>query len=557
MELSDSLNTTLGRLKHALAQGGEHLILDILEACDLKELLSQDTISFTRRRREAQMCSFLCTLAAANNVSATRAQLWLDCYQSIKLRQLEGALQKLSERNVLRVTVEALMSDEELTPKKLQRAKGTDQTWQDSLELCVDFNSWTCAVRLLEAKSAPQDTLFWVQALKALALRDQADDTVVLPLPIDYAQLARLYELCGQGIRRQMLGIEAIDETAQLSGFLGARALERARRYDEALELLRLNPKGSDPFTLHQAIARNLCKRGDLQAAIAQLDMQAETFLQSNSGVQVGDMNVSLTDTKSADQDGFTVEGASLALQDLARTLSARDHKVFLVSGTLLGYRREGKLLDHDKDIDVGVVGWTEQFEIFDSLWRSNLFHLSAKYLKGKDTYYIAVVHVATKITIDIFLYKNTGDKLVTGLDFLFGHRQTFAFTPFALKQVNFLGVDLYVPDNVDLNLEENFGAWRVPDPSYISHLESPSTMDKGGLEFMITARLHLLKALDERKSTRLRKVIAILAEHRHKPGSMDAQLLRRVELLCQQREALSSIPPTPEKSHLREVAYA
>ena len=554
MELSEALATTLGRLKQALVKSDERLILDLLEDSDLKELLSQETIGFARMRRETQMCSFLCTLAAANNISATRAQLWLDCYQSIKLRRLESSLQALSERNVLRVTVEALMRGEELTPQKLQRAKGTNQTWQDCLELCVDFNNMPCAVRLLEAKCVPQETLFWVQALKALALRDQADDTVVLPLPMDYALLARLYELCGKGIRRQMLGIGAIDETAQLSGFLGARALERARRFDEALELLRLNPKGSDPFTLHEAIARNLCKKGELQAAVAQLDVQIATYIQSKSG---SENSATVSAAKPAKKDGFTVEGASLALQDLARTLNRSGHKIFLVSGTLLGYRREGKLLDHDKDIDVGVMGWTEQFEIFDSLWRSNLFHLTAKYLKGIDTYYMSVVHVTTKITIDIFLYKKMGDKIVTGLDFLFGHRQTFAFTPFALKQVNFLGVDLYVPDNVDLNLEENFGNWRVPDAGYISHLESPSTMDKGGLNFMVTARLHVLKALHERQTTRLRKVIDILTEHRHKPGSMDAQLLRRMELLCQQREALSSIALTPEKSPLREVACA
>ena len=81
--------------------------------------------------------------------------------------------------------------------------------------------------------------------------------------------------------------------------------------------------------------------------------------------------------------------------------------------------------------------------------------------------------------------------------------------------------------------------------------------MDKGGLNFMVTARLHVLKALHERQTTRLRKVIDIMTEHRHQPGSMDAQLLRRMELLCQQREALSSIALTPEKSPLREVACA
>ena len=35
-----------------------------------------------------------------------------------------------------------------------------------------------------------------------------------------------------------------------------------------------------------------------------------------------------------------------------------------MVSGTLLGYARTGSVLSHDKDMDVGLFGWEEQFEI-------------------------------------------------------------------------------------------------------------------------------------------------------------------------------------------------
>ena len=556
MELSEALATTLGRLKQALVKSDERLILDLLEYSDLKELLSQETIGFARMRRETQMCSFLCTLAAANNISATRAQQWLDCYQSIKLRRLEGSLQALSERNVLRVTVEALMRDEELTPQKLQRAKGTNQTWQDCLELCVDFNNMPCAVRLLEAKCVPQETLFWVQALKALALRDQGDDTVVLPLPMDYALLARLYELCGNGIRRHTQDNSATAEVAQLSGFLGARALERVRRFDEALELLRLHPQGSDPFTWHQAIARNLCKKGDLQASLKQLDIQIAMYLDSKSEISDSDTGKTPAPAAPAKKGEFTVEGASTALQDLARTLNNNGHKIFLIAGTLLGYHREGKLLDHDKDIDVGVMGWAEQFEIFDTLWRSNLFVLSARYLTGTKTHCIAVVHRETGITIDIFFYRYIDGKFVNGLNFNFGNCQTFAFTPFQLKQINFLGVDMYVPDNIELNLQEDFGNWRIPDTSYISPLESPAAIDKGGHNFMITARLHALKALHERHSASLRKVIAILTEYQCMPSSMEKQLLQRLELFCKRREISGKACYSTERSVSREVAY-
>src|SRR5690606_37477131 len=47
---------------------------------------------------------------------------------------------------------------------------------------------------------------------------------------------------------------------------------------------------------------------------------------------------------------------ARQALLDLRSDLSRADVKFFLVSGTLLGCVREGNILGHDKDIDVGVM---------------------------------------------------------------------------------------------------------------------------------------------------------------------------------------------------------
>ena len=64
---------------------------------------------------------------------------------------------------------------------------------------------------------------------------------------------------------------------------------------------------------------------------------------------------------------------------------------------------------------------------------------------------------------------------------------------PVELKEVSFLGIDFYVPDDVEKNLAENFGNWRQSDPEYISHLQSPSTVDVGGLVYQIVGRLREL----------------------------------------------------------------
>jgi hypothetical protein len=136
-------------------------------------------------------------------------------------------------------------------------------------------------------------------------------------------------------------------------------------------------------------------------------------------------------------------------------------------------------------------------------------------------------------------IYHPQGEHLVTGVDFFFGYRQTFAFTPFALKDVDFLGVSMKIPVDAELNLTENYGQWRLPDPYYLSHLESPSTMNKGGLPYMLTARLSALSALSTMNAQsgekqaksfkKLSKVLTLMREHQHRPGSMSQHLLDKL----------------------------
>jgi hypothetical protein len=224
-----------------------------------------------------------------------------------------------------------------------------------------------------------------------------------------------------------------------------------------------------------------------------------------------------------------------MALADLVSVLGQLGQKIFLVSGTLLGYVRNGKLMDHDKDVDVGILGWEAQYEAVSALIASKRFQVSSRSLKGSDTYYILLTHTKTGFCIDMFFYHEINGQWVTGVDFLFGHRQTFAFTPFELQPVKFLGADMYIPDNAALNLEENYGDWQVPDKSYISHLESPSTIDKGGLAHLLTARLWAVIAIKERNSDKLGKVISVLNQYTHCTGAMPQALMEELQRLhCQ-----------------------
>jgi phosphorylcholine metabolism protein LicD len=208
---------------------------------------------------------------------------------------------------------------------------------------------------------------------------------------------------------------------------------------------------------------------------------------------------------------------------------------LFLVSGSLLGYAREGRLLSHDKDIDVGILGWENQYELSLAIKQSGIFSLEVEFLKGKKTYFIPIKHIATGIWIDIFVYHEQNDHLVTGVDFFFGRQQTFQFSKFDLKEIDFLSVKMYAPSNIEKNLEENFGDWRYPDKGYISHLESPSTMNPDGNDYQITLRMQILGAI---KSKDLMKLVRIEKILRQLKKSVNDQISGKLEEIISQFKA-------------------
>jgi hypothetical protein len=158
---------------------------------------------------------------------------------------------------------------------------------------------------------------------------------------------------------------------------------------------------------------------------------------------------------------------------------------------------------------------------------QSGFFNLEIGFLKGQKKYFIPIRHIATGVCIDIFVYHEDQDKLITGVDFFFGQQQTFAFSKFNLNKVNFLGVEMYVPDNFESNLKENFGDWRRPDKGYISHLESPSTMNLDGYDYQITLRMQILGGIKTKDIEKLMRIEKIM---RQSKKSADYQLISKLE---------------------------
>lgn len=553
MNLSPELQFTLTRLNTALIQGDDALLASCFEGVDLNEILCQDTLGKVRARGKSVMTIFLATLAVSNEIEASRAQVWLDCYHSIARKNLTPGLRALDERHVLRLTTQAVIQCLPLKRQDLSACKGNRQQWQDAFELAIDSRDWISAVSLLEKLSEKKtEPLAWLNISKALSERQEffVDTSGIAQTDIDYIRLARLYEICANAASK----VRAFD-VAQSIGYLRAKCLETAGEYGKAIDYMQSLAKGKNFTNAKINIARCLCKSGDIPGAIDELDEAIRhhktiAVLSSESPP----LDPGMEPARPIDKK-FDIAKASKALENLATVFNAHGLKFFLVSGTLLGYEREGKLLDHDKDIDIGVIGWEKQYEICMALQASTLFTVSPHFLKGQKSYYIPIRHNFTGVWIDIFVYHELDDKLVTGVDFFFGYRQTFAFTPFDLKPVNFLGVDMHVPSNTDLNLQENFGNWRVPDASYLSHLESPSTTNKGGQAHMLTARINALGYIIQKKPLKIRKAIQILREYKDSPWAMGEDLLTHLENICTELEQAQM--PREHSVPVKELAHA
>ena len=534
MKLTLEMHRALASINAALMKGDETALEDAFGGVNLQQLLSQDTIAITRALGKKPITLLLCTLAQQNDVEVARAKHWLACYQSILREKLEAPLDSLSRQNVIRLAVESLIQHQPLTAAMLsgKKIKGTPQAWQDALELLLDHKDWISALELLRhLGKQPAETQIWLQLARSLSRRHPlyVEESGQAQVDVDYQILARLYLLCADAARRAK-----VPNVYKALVQLAASALETNGDFDKAIDQLTALDPQNNSLAFQIDLARCLCKQGKSLASIDRLDRAIELLVASQNPSEA--LSADALQGAGVRPDGakaeksFDVKKASRALSDLSCMANEKGTPVFLVSGTLLGYVREGQLLAHDKDIDVGIVGWENQYNLCMALQETGLFTVSTQHLKGKDTFYIPIKHNDTGMWIDVFVYHPQGGHWVTGVDFFFGYRQTFAFTPFELQEIEFLEVKMQAPVNAELNLTENYGNWRVPDASYLSHLESPSTMDKGNLSYMITARMSMLSACLKKQNLKIEKVLSLMRVHQEMPGAMSGDLMAKVE---------------------------
>jgi tetratricopeptide (TPR) repeat protein len=186
----------------------------------------------------------------------------------------------------------------------------------------------------------------------------------------------------------------------------------------------------------------------------------------------------------------ITVKSASRALSDLKQVFQEKNIEMFLVSGTLLGCIREGKLLKYDKDVDVGIWEETPREHLMDALQKSGLFYIQA----SRAPEVVRVRHV-NGVAIDVFYHYRESETYWHG-----GVKIKWHNKPFSLVRRHFIGQEYLIPEDYSAYLVENYGDWRTPRKDFDSAYDTSNAEVINQDEMAIHAFKGLLRNLNSKR---------------------------------------------------------
>ena len=191
-----------------------------------------------------------------------------------------------------------------------------------------------------------------------------------------------------------------------------------------------------------------------------------------------------------------------LAKKGLLATKKALDElgiPFLLIAGTILGIHRDGDLLPHDKDVDLGLPWEIPRVELIHALRHYNFVcNYTEEDIAGeKGQWNISLVHVPTGTTIDFFFIKPENNQLVTAF---YKNGKIFYMKPrnMGRSQIQYAGETWWTYGNLDLFLEEYYGKdWRIPQANHNAIILSDIRYDPDGVAVALCYN-HCLGALCE-----------------------------------------------------------
>ena len=171
-------------------------------------------------------------------------------------------------------------------------------------------------------------------------------------------------------------------------------------------------------------------------------------------------------------------------LETVVAELRGLGLRPFLVSGTLLGHERDRRILAHDYDIDLGLLPGDGDPAVAATALERAGFSVKADERK-------IVCRDADGAVVDLFVHYERDGLLWHGTDI-----HEWWNTPFALEPATFMGVEVWVPDDVDRYLTENYGDWSRPVAFYNFSFDTPNRVYRQTPEALLYLHKRFLRAL-------------------------------------------------------------
>ena len=510
----------VNRLRPLVLNNDMDGLSEIFEEFTLENILNKEFINYCRNSNELSLVIFICTLYLQNVSDDSYISKVLDCYRFLQSKDSIYFSEFKDKRYFLASVCQTIIEKEESINCNEIRMPIAECLL--CIELALDFDNLKLAIFLLENFA---DKLKKNRGYIKLAIYlSNRNSSITQERHKDWKSVLYFYDVVLDKVKNEKL----IQLNSKLSLALTQVCLV-SKNHNHIFKYEKFVSGDEDFAAMKFQLAIASCFLNRFAESIVHLDALIGNLLRQSDDFIRHKFSSQVANNDQTNKE-LSTQGIAIALDHLQKLLGKENKKIFLVSGTLLGYAREKSVLSHDKDVDVGIFFHEDIESTINTLKNDSAFFVKMFHAEGGNIYSIGLIHKSTNSPIDIFIYHLEEGKLVTGVEHAFGYLQKFAFSPFELKPVTFLDIPIYIPENYELNLSENFGAWKIPDKNYISHLESPSTVDKGGLIYMIVLRLELMKSIRELNLGKMDKIIKINNQLIESKFSIPTNLILKVK---------------------------
>ncbi|HTF85699.1 MAG TPA: hypothetical protein VL987_14040 [Cellvibrio sp.] len=170
----------------------------------------------------------------------------------------------------------------------------------------------------------------------------------------------------------------------------------------------------------------------------------------------------------------FTRTEKHHALTKVLADLEAQGVRPFLCFGVLLGFLREGDFMQHDADLDIGILLQEHSCNQVYAILKKMGYHIDS-HQPDPWPCRLKVTVPGTEIPVDIIFFHPHEGKLQTFAE-CYGHLLIRNRTAFTLTRAEFQGITAWIPENPEAFLTENYQDWRHKADYHHWVLTSPLT---------------------------------------------------------------------------------